>query len=68
MLCVALIVVVKKLAKKHGSDNIGGGQPHGTVKIAVFGPEYEDAGEGDVIVDIRDDKEDKNDPFADDNN
>lgn len=68
VLCVALIVVVKKLAKKHGSDNIGGGQPRGTVKIAVFGPEYEDTGEGDVIVDIRDEKEDKNDPFADDNN
>lgn len=63
ILCVVLVPVVKKLSKKHGNGTVNPTRPGTNVKIAVFGPEYEDAGDGDVIVDIRDEK--PNDPFED---
>ena len=60
VLCVVLILVVKKLAKKFGNAAANPTSP-AKVKVAVFGPEYEDEESGDVIVDFR--EPENPDPF-----
>lgn len=59
--CVALVIVVKRMEK---NDSLK--PPRRRIKVAVFGREYEDAEDGDILVEITDSVSEAIDPFSDD--